>query len=146
MNVMLHEKRFLATLIDAGIGLLLSFFLSLIFNMFFNIRFMNFDYYYGAVFVVTMFLYQFISMLLFKGQTLGLYFMSIKLLSNDWNKVSLKQNVLRSVSISIPILFVVNLFYMFIYRTKSATLFDEISNTMIVNTGVNYQVNNDKLK
>ena len=35
---------------------------------------------------------------------------------------------------------------MFIYRTKSATLFDEISNTMIVNTGVNYQVNNDKLK
>lgn len=141
MNVMLHEKRFLATLIDAGIGILLSFFLSLLFNMFFNVKFMNFDYYYGIVFVITMFLYQFISMLLFKGQTLGLYLMSLKLLSNDWEKVSLKQNILRSVSISIPILFVINLLYMFIYRTKSTTLFDEISDTMIANTGVNYQVN-----
>ena len=29
---------------------------------------------------------------------------------------------------------------MFVYKTKSITLFDEISDTMVVNTGNNYHV------
>lgn len=140
MNIMLHEKRFLATLIDAGIVLVLAFIFSLLCNMFLNVRFMNFDYYYLFMFTFTMFLYQFICVLIFKTHTVGLGLMSLKLLSNDWEKVSLKQNVLRSISISIPILFIVNVMYMFVYRTKSTTLFDDISDTMVVNTGSNYHV------
>lgn len=141
MNIMLHEKRFLATLIDAGIGIVLAFLLSLLFNLFLDIRFANFDYYYLIMFNITMFLYQFICICISKNQTLGLYLMSLKLLSNDWEKVSLRQNVLRSVSISIPILFIINLLYMVVYKTKSATFFDDISDTMVVNTGDNYNVN-----
>ena len=140
MNAMLHEKRFLATLIDAGIGLVLSFLLSILFNLLLDIEFMNFDYYYVIVFTLTMFLYQFFSIYLFKNFTLGLYLMGLKILSNDWERVSVKQNVLRSVSISIPILFIINLLYMVVYRTKSVTLFDSISETMVVNTGVNYHI------
>ena len=34
VNVMLHEKRFLATLIDAGIGIVLSFLFSILLNIF----------------------------------------------------------------------------------------------------------------
>ena len=52
MNIMLHEKRFLATLIDAGIGAVLAFVLSLVLNLIFNIEFMNFDYYYLFMFVI----------------------------------------------------------------------------------------------
>lgn len=140
MNVMLHEKRFLATLIDAGIGLILSFLFSLLLNIFLDIAFMNFDYYYMLMFTITMFLYQFFCILFFKSQTLGLYLMSLKLLSNDWERVNVKQNILRSVSISIPVLFIINLLYMFAYKTKSTTLFDDISDTMVVNTGTNYHV------
>ena len=141
MDVMLHEKRFLATLIDAGIGIALSFVTSLLFNLVLGIQFMNFDYYYSIMFMITMFLYQFICILFFKSQTLGLHLMSLKLLSNDWEKVSLKQNILRSISISVPVLFIINLIYMVIYKTKSTTLFDDISDTMVVNTGMNYRVN-----
>ena len=141
MDVMLHEKRFLATLIDFGVVILLSLLFGILFNMLFKINFASWDYYYIFVFNITMFLYQFLCVLLFKNRTLGLYLMSLKLLSNDWEKVNVKQNILRAVSISIPVLFIVNLLYMFVYRTKSITLFDDISDTMVVNTGDNYHVN-----
>lgn len=140
MNTMLHEKRFLATLIDAGIGFVLTFLFSLLLNMFLDIEFMNFDYYYIIMFTITMFLYQFLSVLISKTHTLGLYLMSLKLLSNDWETVNIKQNVLRSISIAVPILFVINLLYMVLYKTKSSTFFDDISSTMVVNTGMNYHV------
>ncbi len=145
MNIMLHEKRFLATLIDAGIGAVLAFILSLVLNLMFNIEFMNFDYYYLFMFVITMFLYQFINLLVLKNQTIGLGLMSLKVLSRDWERVSIKQNILRSLSISIPILFIINVLYMFVYKTKSITLFDDISETMVVNTGSNYHVNETKM-
>ena len=96
MNIMLHEKRFLATLIDAGIGAVLAFILSLVLNLMFNIEFMNFDYYYLFMFVITMFLYQFINLLVLKNQTIGLGLMSLKVLSRDCERVSIKQNILRS--------------------------------------------------
>ena len=54
MSIMLHEKRFLATLIDTGIGAVLAFVLSLVCNLILNIKFMNFDYYYLIVFFITM--------------------------------------------------------------------------------------------
>ena len=145
MNIMLHEKRFLATLIDAGIGAVLAFVLSLVLNLIFNIEFMNFDYYYLFMFVITMFLYQFVNLLVLKNQTIGLGLMSLKVLSRDWERVSIKKNLLRSISISIPILFIINVLYMFVYKTKSITLFDEISETMVVNTGNNYHVNETKM-
>lgn len=145
MNVMLHEKRFLATLIDAGIGIVLSFILSLLLNTFLEIEFMNFDYYYSFMFTITMFLYQFLCLLIYKNKTVGLYLMGLKILSVDWENVSLKQNILRSSSISIPVLFIVNLVYMVTYHTKTTTLFDDISNTMVVNTGSNYHVEETKL-
>ena len=145
MNIMLHEKRFLATLIDAGIGAVLAFVLSLVLNLIFNIEFMNFDYYYLFMFVITMFLYQFVNLLVLKNQTIGLGLMSLKVLSRDWERVSIKQNLLRSISISIPILFIINVLYMLVYKTKSITLFDEISETMVVNTGNNYHVNETKM-
>ena len=92
-----------------------------------------------------MFLYQFLCILIFKDQTLGFHLMSLKLLSNDWEKVSFKQNILRSMSIAIPVLFVINILYMVIYKTKSTTLFDDISDTMVVNTGMNYHVEPKKM-
>ena len=141
MNTMLHEKRFLATLIDLGVGIVLAILFGLLFNLLFKIEFMSWDYYYIIMFTFTMFFYQFLCILIFKSQTLGLHLMSLKLLSNDWEKVDVKQNILRSISISIPVLFFINLLYMFIYHTKNVTLFDEISNTMVVNTGDNYHVN-----
>ena len=137
---MLHEKRFLATLIDAGIGVVLSFVLSLLFNLFLDIEFMNFDYYYLIMFTITMFLYQFISLLILKTRTFGLSLMNLKILSRDWERINIRQNILRSLSISIPILFIINLLYMIVYKTKSITLFDDISDTMVVNTGNNYHV------
>lgn len=145
MDPMLHEKRFLATIIDAGIGAFLSLLLSFITNLMFDISFMNFDYYYLIMFTITMFLYQLFSLILSKSHTLGLYLMGLKLLSSDWEKVNIKQNVLRAVSISIPILFVINLLYMITYKTKSSTLFDNVSDTMVVNVGVNYQVNSKSM-
>lgn len=145
MNIMLHEKRFLATLIDAGIGIILAFLFSILFNTFLEVEFMNFDYYYLVMFTITMFLYQFCCILMFKNKTLGLYLMGLKVLSIDWENASIKQNILRSISISIPILFLVNLVYMVTYHTKSITLFDNISDTMVVNTGSNYHVEDTKL-
>lgn len=145
MNVMLHEKRFLATLIDMGFGIVLSMLLSLLLNLLFKFEFMTWDYYYSIMFVITMFLYQFLSILISKNRTLGLYLMSLKILSNDWERVSVKQNILRAVSISIPILFIVNLLYMFNYKTKSTTLFDDISDTMVVHTGDNYHVDPENM-
>jgi uncharacterized RDD family membrane protein YckC len=141
---MLHEKRFLATLIDAGIGAILAFLFSLLCNMFLDIRFMNFDYYYLFMFTFTMFLYQFSCIAILKTHTIGLGLMSLKLLSRDWEKVNLRQNILRSLSIAVPVLFVVNLLYMFAYKTKAITLFDDISDTMVVNTGSNYHVDETK--
>ena len=140
MNIMLHEKRFLATLIDSGIGVVLAFLLSLLCNLFLNIEFMNFDYYFLVMFTITMFLYQFVCLLILKTRTIGLGLVSLKLLSRDWEKINIKQNILRSLAIAVPVLFVVNLLYMFVYKTKSITLFDDISDTMVVNTGNNYHV------
>ena len=140
MNMMVHERRLLATLIDAGIGAVLAFLFSLLFNIFLNISFSSFDYYYLFVFSLTMFFYQLFSLLVLKTYTLGLLIVSLKILSRDWEKPSLKQNVLRALSISIPILFVVNIFYMFAYKTNATTLFDEISDTMVVNSSNNYHV------
>lgn len=145
MNIMLHEKRFLATLIDASIGIVLAFLFSILFNAFLEIEFMNFDYYYLIMFNITMFLYQFLCLIIMKNKTIGLSLMDLKILSNDWEKVNIKQNILRSISISIPILFIVNLVYMATYHTKSTTLFDDISDTMVVNTGNNYHVSETKM-
>ena len=75
-----------------------------------------FDYYYLFMFVITMFLYQFFCVLIFKTHTFGLGLMSLKLLSRDWEKVNIRQNILRSLSISVPILFVINIFYIIITK------------------------------
>ena len=141
MNIMLHEKRFLATLIDAVIGFFLALLLSILFNIILEIEFMNFDYYYLIMFTITMFLYQFFCITILKDKTIGLYLMRLKILSNDWDYVTTKQNVLRSISISIPILFIANLIYMVTYHTKSTTLFDDISDTMVVYSNSRYHVN-----
>ena len=81
MNIMLHEKRFLATLIDFGVGILLSILFGVLLNLIFKINFAGLDFYYIFVFTITMFLYQFMCVLFSKYYTLGLYFMSLKLLS-----------------------------------------------------------------
>lgn len=145
MNTMLHEKRFLATLVDAGLGLAVSLLVSILLNLLFKISFKNFDYYYSFVFFIVMFLYQTLCLVIFKNQTLGLYLMGIKLLSDDWELASIRQIILRAVAISIPVLFIVNIVYMFLYRTSSSTIFDEISSTMVVNTGDNYHVDETRI-
>jgi uncharacterized RDD family membrane protein YckC len=66
---------------------------------------------------ITMFLYQFLCLLFMKTHTIGLVLMSLKVMSRDWEKTNVKQNLLRSLSIAIPILFVVNILYMLIYKT-----------------------------
>ncbi len=134
MNLMLHEKRLLATFVDAALIALFCFILSIPLG----IPFFSYDYYLVISFTVLMFFYQFFTLLIFKNRTLGMAVVGIMVLSKNRENMNFKQIVLRSVSISIPILFFVNIGYVFLNR-DSKTIFDEISNSVVVNTGINYQ-------
>lgn len=140
MDLMLHEKRLLATFIDAGLVGVISLLTSIYIGPYFNLPFFSYDYFFLISFTLIMTAYQMLTLLIFKNKTLGMYLMGVRVLSEDWKNMNIKQIVLRSMSISIPILFVVNMAYVFINK-NSKTIFDIISNSMVVNTGINYRAN-----
>ena len=86
-----------------------------------------------------MMIYQFLNLIILKNKTIGMLFVGVRILSSNQEFLKLRQIVLRSITISIPILFVVNLGYIFLNR-DSTTMFDVISDSVVLDTGINYGV------
>ena len=127
-----HEKRFLATLIDIGIVLILSFAVYLFLPHF---SFLN-EYLFVLLYFVIGFIYTFLSLFLTRGYTIGLSSLSLKLLDKDWERVSKRNIVIRALSQAVPIMYLVNILYMLLNKTD-VTFFDELTHSMVVNTGTN---------
>ena len=69
--------------------------------------------------------------------------MSLRLLSNSWEKPSLKIITLRSLVHSIPVLYLVNVLYMLLNKTDN-TFFDELTYSFVVKTGDVYNLEVNK--
>ena len=134
-----HEKRILATLIDIGIVLVLS----LLVNIFIPNTVFNSDLTFLLLYLVFGFGYTFFCLLISKDRTVGLYSMSLRLLSNSWEKPSLKIITLRSLVHSIPVLYLVNVLYMLLNKTDN-TFFDELTYSFVVKTGDVYNLEVNK--
>lgn len=139
MNLMLHEKRLIATLIDAGIVLVLSLINLIFFGPLFNMKFFSYDYFFLISFTLIMIFFQGLSLFFFRDKTLGLVIVGTRVVSKDLKILDIKQIILRAVSISIPILFVVNIAYVFINK-NTKTIFDVISNSVVVNNDTDYSL------
>ena len=136
--MLVHEKRFFATVIDIGIVLILSLLINLFIpsNVFNNVLIFTFIYF------VVGFTYMFLNLLISKDRTIGLYVMALKLLGRDWGKPSTKVILLRSIVNSVLVLHLVNIFYILFNKTTD-TLFDEVTDSFIVQTGDAYRVKED---
>ena len=133
--MLLHERRFLASLIDVGIVLLLSLIVMLFIP--------HFPYASDIIFFIIYFfigfIYMFLSLLISKDSTIGLYSISLKLMGKDWEKPTIKSIFLRSITHAVPALYLVNLLYMLLNK-NTETLFDAITDSFMVKLGDTYKV------
>ena len=137
--MLLHERRFLASLIDIGIVLLLS----LIVNLFIpSVPFASNLIFFTIYFIIG-FLYMFLSLLISKDSTIGLYSISVKLMGKDWEKPNIKMIFLRAITHAVPALYLVNILYMTLNKSTE-TLFDVISDSFMVKLGDTYKVEEER--
>lgn len=132
-----HERRFFASIIDIGIVLVIS----LLISIFVPNTIFTRDLTILTTYFVVAFIYMFLSLLITKDKTIGLYSMSLRLLGRDWEKPNFKIILLRSITHAIPVLYLVNILYMILYKTEE-TFFDELSDSFIVQTGDTFKVEN----
>ena len=130
-----HEKRILATTIDVSIVLVFS----LIVNIFVPNNMFSNDFSFAVIYLFSGFLYMFLSLIISKDKTIGLYSMSLKMLSRDWKKPTMKNIILRSLTNGVPVLYLVNILYMLLNKSET-TFFDELTDSFIVKTGDAYSV------
>ena len=130
-----HERRFLASLIDLFIVLTIT----LVINIFIpNGIFMR-RYLFGLIYFLVGFIYMFLCLVISKNRTIGLYALSLKLLHKDWKNPTMKAIIIRGLVAGVPVLYLINILYMLINKSE-ITLFDELSDSFVVNTGDNYSV------
>lgn len=134
-----HERRILAAIIDVGIVLILS----LVINIFVPNNLFNNDLTFSAVYLVVGFLYMFLSLLITKDRTIGLYSMSLKMLAKDWDKPNMKIIILRSLANGVPVLYLVNILHMLLNKSDT-TFFDELTNSVVVKTADGYNIINSE--
>ena len=136
--MLVHEKRFFATVLDVSIVMVFALLLNLVMptNLFNN------SFLFSLIYFVVAFLYYFISLLITKNRTIGLRVMSLKLLDRQFNDPDSKIILLRSLTNGVLILHLINVFYILFNKTTS-TLFDEISESVIVKTSDAYNFNDE---
>ena len=134
--MLLHEKRFFATVIDIGIVLVIS----LLINIFVPTNLFTNGLVFSIIYFIVGFVYTFLCLLISKDRTIGLYSMSLKLLNNDWSKPTSKSILLRSLTSGVLVLHFINMFYIILNKT-TITLIDEISDSFVIKTGDVYNVN-----
>ena len=130
-----HEKRILASFIDISIVLVLS----LLVNIFIPNTMFNSDLTFSILYLIIGFTYTFLCLIISKDRTIGLYSMSLRLLSDGWDKPSLKIITLRSLVHGVPVLYLVNILYMLLNKTDN-TFFDELTGSFVAKTGDVYNV------
>ena len=122
-----HEKRIIASMIDIGAVLLLSVII--------NIIVPNTIYNSDATFLLAYFLigfsYMFFSLLISKDRSIGFYFTSLRLLSDKWTRPNMKVILIRSLAHGIPVLHLINIFYMLLNKTTDS-FFDKLANSVVV--------------
>lgn len=134
-----HERRILASVIDVAVVLVIS----LLINLFIPNNIYTSDLTFYLVYMGVGFIYMFLSLLISKDSTIGLYSMSLKLLSTEFEKPNMKIIVLRSLANGIPALYLVNILHMLLNKT-SETYFDILTNSVIVKTGATFNIENSK--
>ena len=134
-----HERKFLAALIDIAVVLVLTVILYLFVP---KLDYAN-TFLFALIYAIVAFLYFFIFMLVSKDTTLGLKIMELKILNKDWSKPTLKSILIRSVSYTTIVIYVLNLLYLFINKSE-VTLFDELSDSFVAPIGVAYKVNKNQ--
>lgn len=133
--MLLHERRFLASLIDVGIVLVFSLLVSLFIPSYIYAS----DLIFLIIYFISGFLYMFISFLITKDSTIGLYLISLKLMGKDWQQPSIKTICLRAITHAVPALYLVNFLYMALNKSTE-TLFDAITDSFMVKLGDAYQI------
>ena len=132
-----HEKRILASIIDIGV----VFVLSLIAYIIFPKKIFDGTLIFFASYLVIGFLYMFISLILTKSKTVGLFYMKLQLLDDKWELPSFKVIVLRSLANGVLVLYLVNILYMLLNKTTDS-LFDKLANSIVVQEKDNFNKNN----
>lgn len=133
-----HEKRILASIIDVGIVVILSLFI----NIFVSESIFNNEATFLIICSLVGFVYVFVSLLISKDRTIGLYSMSLRLLDRDWSRPDIKIVLLRSLTFGVLPLYIVNILYMILNKSET-TFFDEISNSFIISSGDAYKIDNN---
>ena len=130
-----HERKFLAALIDVALVLVIALIIFLFLP--------NVNYGKTLLFVlidaIVAFSYFFSYLSITKNSTLGLKIMNLKVLNIDWSKPTRKSILLRSVSYTIPVFYLLNIFYLFLNRSET-TLFDELSESFVAPVGDIYNI------
>lgn len=134
-----HERKFLAALIDIAVVLVLTVILYLFVP---KLDYAN-TFLFALIYAIVAFLYFFIFMLVSKDTTLGLKIMELKILNKDWSKPTIKSILIRSVSYTTIVIYVLNLLYLFINKSE-VTLFDELSDSFVAPIGDAYKVNKNQ--
>jgi uncharacterized RDD family membrane protein YckC len=130
-----HERRLLATIIDVSITLVLS----LLLNIFIHKIIPDYILGFLIIYFFIGFIYMFLSLIISKDKTVGLYLVSLRMLDRDWSKPKIKTIIIRALLHGVPALYLVNILYMILYKTD-VTLFDELSDSFIVKTGDAYTI------
>jgi hypothetical protein len=66
--------------------------------------------------------------------------MDLKLLNKDWSKPTIKSIIIRALSYSSIMMYLLNLLYLFLNKSEVG-LFDELSDSFVAPIGDAYQIN-----
>ena len=130
-----HERKFLAALIDVALVLAITL---IIFLFLPKVNYGK-SLLFVLIYAIVAFSYFFSYLSITKNSTLGLKIMNLKVLNIDWSKPTRKSILLRSVSYTIPVFYLLNIFYLFLNRSET-TLFDELSESFVAPVGDIYNI------
>lgn len=132
-----HEKRIIASAIDIGVVLIIS----LIINIIIPNTIYNSDITFFVAYFIIGFVYMFLCLFFSKDRTIGLYFVSLRLLSDKWTRPDMKVIIIRSLAHGVIVLHLINILYMLLNKTTDS-FFDKLANSVIIKDSDAYNLIN----
>lgn len=132
MNIARYEKRIFAYLIDYLFPILIGVLAFLLLKNYFSYK--VFDIFVIINwFIITAYWIIYIPVLcLFNGNTLGTLIFGIKVIPLKAEKITFKISLIRALTLSIPMMVIINAFYMLVVHSER-TIFDILSESIVIN-------------
>lgn len=132
MNIARYEKRIFAYLIDYLFPILIGVLAFLLLKNHFSYKVFDIFVIINWFIIITYWIIYIPILFLFNGNTLGSLIFGIKVIPLKAEKITFKISLIRALTLSIPMMVIINVFYMLVVHSER-TIFDILSESIVIN-------------